>query len=125
MDKEYLMHETQAEGIESKIIASKLSKVPVIGKINDLIGDKNNQWEIARRTRAFYSTFKRFMGLNWKPKITDQVRMVLGPEFAYIADALEGGYQEGITKTDLLKTFNDKVGQASQFSMFNMSSALE
>lgn len=125
LDKEYLMHETQAEGIESKIIPSKLSKVPVIGKINDLIGDKNNQWEIARRTRAFYSTFKRFMGLNWKPKITDQVRMVLGPEFAYIADALEGGYQEGITKTDLLKTFNDKVGQASQFSMFNISSALE
>lgn len=123
--KEYLMHESQAEGVPSEQIPSKLSKVPVIGPFNNWLGDKNNQWEMSRRTRAFYTTFKRFMGLNWKPKITDQVRMVLGPEFAHIADALEMGYREGLTKAELLKTFNDKVGQASQFSMFNISAALE
>ena len=123
--KEYLMHESQAEGVPSNQIPSKLSKVPVVGKFNNWLGDKNNQWEISRRTRAFYTTFKRFMGLNWKPKITDQVRMILGPEFASIADNLEAGYREGMTRADLIKTFNDQTKQASQFSMFNIGTALE
>jgi len=125
LGKEYLMHESQAEGVPSNQIPSKLSKLPVVGKFNNWLGDKNNQWEISRRTRAFYTTFKRFMGLNWKPKITDQVRMILGPEFASIADNLEAGYREGMTRADLIKTFNDQTKQASQFSMFNIGTALE
>lgn len=118
LTEDYIKAESQSEGSGGD---SKFKKIPVIGAVQGWIGKNNQNWEVARRTRVFYNSFRQFMGLNWEPVLGVDVMQTLGPDLAPIGNALRDGWRSGQTVAEIRQTTQRLInGRTSGFNVVDI-----
>lgn len=74
-----------------------LSNVPVIGAVQNKIGQIADKAEKARYTRAYWSSLTDFFRENWRPVLSEQARVTLGG----LSDELEGALRGAKSAKDV------------------------
>jgi phospholipid N-methyltransferase len=104
---------------------SKFSNVPVLGAIQNKLGDINEGLETGRRVRAFGAAFRQWWGLNWKPSVSDTTRAQLGPEFSGAVDSMEAAWRSGKNPQEMREAYRKWLNPTSPLDTFNVASVLE
>lgn len=103
---------------------SKLSKIPLIGAWQNLIGGVNSRWEAGRRMRGFAYTFRSFVEANFNPKFSEGSRKVLGPELSGLVDSLEMAMRNGASGQEIKAIADSLVAPRTTMDNFNVMEAL-
>lgn len=123
LTEDYIKAESQSEGSGG---GSKFKNIPIIGDIQGWIGKNNQSWEVARRTRVFYNSFRQFMGINWEPVLGVDVMQTLGPDLAPIGNALRDGWRSGQTVAEIRQTTQRLInGRTRGFNVVDIPSPPE
>lgn len=98
---------------------SKLSKVPLIGKWQNKVGQWATKAEEGRYLRAYDSALQQFKATNWAPKLSDSTRALFEQAgMGNVADAIEAGWKQGMSAKDLRKVSGSVLGASHPAEQF-------
>lgn len=112
--------------LEEAGIASRLSKVPVLGTIQNKIGSIADKAEKARYTRAYWSALTDFYGQAWKPQLSETTAKLFADAGRQdIVDALTGGLKGARSAKDVRRVAETVLNAQTPIERFHVTQFID